>query len=88
MVSALPVIVSGKDVKVTATDEDNIEQLAVEYQPEPVVEELPEDVEENDDKIKVSTDADVIDRLAAARKRLSGSQQLDSDDSEDSPSFF
>ena len=40
------------------------------------------------DKIKVSTDADVIDRLAAARKRLSGSQQLDSDDSEDQPSFF
>jgi len=40
------------------------------------------------DKIKVSTDADVIDRLAAARKRLSGSQQLDSDDSEDPPSFL
>jgi len=40
------------------------------------------------DKIKVSTDADVIDRLAAARKRLSGAQQLDPDDAEDSPSFF
>lgn len=40
------------------------------------------------DKIKVSTDADVIDRLAAARKRLSGSQQLNPDDAEDSPSFF
>lgn len=40
------------------------------------------------DKIKVSTDADVIDRLAAARNRLSGSQQLDSDDTEDQPSFF
>ena len=40
------------------------------------------------DKIKVSTDADVIDRLAAARKRLSGSQQPDPDDSEDPPSFL
>jgi len=40
------------------------------------------------DKIKVSTDADVIDRLAAARKRLADSQQPEIDDTEDQPSFF
>lgn len=40
------------------------------------------------DKIKVSTDADVIDRLAAARKRLSGSRDDSDLDSEDQPSFF
>ena len=40
------------------------------------------------DKIKVSTDADVIDRLAAARKRLSASQDS-SPDTPDAPvSFF
>lgn len=40
------------------------------------------------DKIKVSTDADVIDRLAAARKRLSSSQQPETDNTEDQPSFL
>lgn len=40
------------------------------------------------DKIKVSTDADVIDRLTAARKRLSGAQQVEPDDAEDQPSFL
>lgn len=36
------------------------------------------------DKIKVSTDADVVDRLVAARKRLSNRDQ----EQDDEPSFF
>lgn len=38
------------------------------------------------DKIKVSTDADVVDRLAAARKRLS--DHSGHDETEDNVSFF